>query len=175
MNSRKNRPQRKRKSHWGRKLLIFLISLLVVLGLIGTGAVMLERYIVKNETTKILQHTGLSTALSTATSKSVPAASPTETAKQLNDYATTIEQKAGGLIDSTKATVNGSTVTYNVASSKINRFTVAALVAANGDSIEKIANQALSAMTESGTANPEVVINLTNDKGQVIKTLTYTK
>ena len=173
MQSRSNRP--KRKSHLGRKILITLLSIIIVLGLIGAAGVALERYIVHRETNALVAKIIPSSTLDSLKNTTVSAISPADLAKELNNYADSIKSNSSGLIDSAKATQSGGTVTYTVSSGKLNSLTANALVTANGDSLQTIADKALEAMQKSGESNPKVVVQLTNSSGTVIKILTYTK
>ena len=181
MNSRQSR---RKKSHVGgfiRGLITVVIILAVLLG----AGLFLERYLVQQGSNHVVSSLatknssvqtsgGDVTAESSAVAKVVATAtSPESLAQTLNNYASEIKEKSEGLIDSAKATVTGSTVTYTVTSSKINGLTAAALVAANGDQMKALADKALSAMSTNGTKDPKMVVKLTNGSGETVKTLTY--
>lgn len=188
MNSRQNKT--KKKSHVMRKVLITIVSIIVLLAIVAGVGLMIERNIVKNETDKLAQSikteasssSAVASSSSTAsagtassTGQAVAAKTPEQVAEKMNSYAATIKAKVGAYVDSAVATVSGSAVTYTIKSSNLNSLTANALVAANGDSIQSLADQALTSMSESGTENPKVDINLTNGSGNIVKSLTYTK
>lgn len=168
---RRNRP--KRKKH---RFLKALLSIIVVLALVVAGLVFAERYFVKKAADSISAQIASNPEVAAAASNAkIPPATPEQIAQKLNDYADTIVANSAGLLDSARASVSGSTVTYNVASGKLNSLTAGALVAANGDSMQSVADKALNAMSQAGTQNPKVVINLADSSGNTIKSLSYTK
>ncbi|GBG96533.1 hypothetical protein [Lactococcus termiticola] len=168
--SRMERTPKKRKKHGFLK---FIIGLIIVLAILATGFYFAERYVVKQATDKIVNHLEASNNLEGATTGSVPAANPEQLAGKLNELSQSIIDRSAGLLDSAQASVNGSTLTYNLSSSKLNNVTAAAVASANADSMKTIADKALEAMRQAGTQNPKVQINLTDASGNTIKTLSY--
>lgn len=172
MNSRK---LRKVKKHRGRKIVVTLLSIIVVLALIAFGAIMLERHMIAGKTEAIISKIVPNmSSLGEAVGKSA-SASPSGIANKLNENADAIVNQSQGLIDSAKATSTNSGVTYTVQSSKLNTAAVNTLLTTNGDQAQTIADKVLDAMSQSGVEHPKLKLQLTNASGETVKTLTYDK
>ena len=92
---------------------------------------------------------------------------------EFNENADVIKSQSQGMISSAKATSTSSKVTYTLESSKLNKATVGALLLASGDQVEEVADKVLDSMKKAGVAQPKLQVDLTDDKGNVIKTLNY--
>jgi hypothetical protein len=144
--------------------------------LLGAGLIV-ERQLVAKKVDSLsssLAATESSLAVSTSGS-SLPAANPSTIASKLNDYSSQIVSQSQGIIDSATATSTNSTVTYTLKSGTLNSLTANALVMTNGDQLKQLADKALASMTAAGISNPSVIINLADNSGNVMKTLTYSK
>lgn len=182
MNSRKSKKVRKGR---GGKIFAILLSIVIFFALIIFGVVMIGRQVISSQTdniaAKFLPSSGSSgSSGSSEGSASVNdavsqmgSATPSAIATKLNENADVIKSQSQGMISSAKATSTGSKVTYTLESSKLNKATVGALLLASGDQVEEVADKVLDSMKKAGVAQPKLQVDLTDDKGNVIKTLNY--
>lgn len=179
MNSRKSKKVRKGR---GGKIFAILLSIVIFFALIIFGVVMIGRQVISSQTdniaAKFLPSSGSSgssegSASVTDAVSQMGSATPSAIATKLNENADVIKSQSQGMISSAKATSTGSKVTYTLESSKLNKATVGALLLASGDQVEEVADKVLDSMKKAGVAQPQLQVDLTDDKGNVIKTLNY--
>ncbi|MCT1175161.1 hypothetical protein EFL96_08170 [Lactococcus lactis] len=182
MNSRKSKKVRKGR---GGKIFAILLSIVIFFALIIFGVVMIGRQVISSQTdniaAKFLPSSGSSgssgssegSASVTDAVSQMGSATPSAIATKLNENADVIKSQSQGMISSAKATSTGSKVTYTLESSKLNKATVGALLLASGDQVEEVADKVLDSMKKAGVAQPKLQVDLTDDKGNVIKTLNY--
>ncbi len=179
MNSRKSKKVRKGR---GGKIFAILLSIVIFFALIIFGVVMIGRQVISSQTDNIAAKflpssgssgsSGSSTSVTDAVSQ-MGSATPSAIATKLNENADVIKSQSQGMISSAKATSTDSKVTYTLESSKLNKATVGALLLASGDQVEEVADKVLDAMKKAGVAQPKLQVDLTDDNGNVIKTLNY--
>lgn len=182
MNSRKSKKVRKGR---GGKIFAILLSIVIFFALIIFGVVMIGRQVISSQTdniaAKFLPSSGSSgssgssegSASVTDAVSQMGSATPSAIATKLNENADVIKSQSQGMISSAKATSTSSKVTYTLESSKLNKATVGALLLASGDQVEEVADKVLDSMKKAGVAQPKLQVDLTDDKGNVIKTLNY--
>ena len=176
MNSRKSKKVRKGR---GSKIFAILLSIVIFFALIIFGVVMIGRQVISSQTdniaAKFLPSSGSSEGADSVTDavSQMGSATPSAIATKLNENADVIKSQSQGMISSAKATSTGSKVTYTLESSKLNKATVGALLLASGDQVEEVADKVLDSMKKAGVAQPKLQVDLTDDKGNVIKTLNY--
>jgi predicted PurR-regulated permease PerM len=182
MNSRKSKKVRKGR---GGKIFAILLSIVIFFALIIFGVVMIGRQVISSQTdniaAKFLPSSGSSgssgssegSASVTDAVSQMGSATPSAIATKLNENADVIKSQSQGMISSAKATSTDSKVTYTLESSKLNKATVGALLLASGDQVEEVADKVLDSMKKAGVAQPKLQVDLTDDKGNVIKTLNY--
>ncbi|WP_285117691.1 hypothetical protein [Lactococcus petauri] len=156
-----------------RRLIGFLVGLIIVLALFVGGLVLLGRYAIANNTDNLLSKVIAYSESLTDASGNIAPASPEAIVSTLNQNASNIVSRSQGFIDSTQATTDGQTVKYTVSSSKMNGFLSHSILATNGDQIEKVADKVLESMKASGVNHPQLVVNLTDDQGKTIQTIDY--
>ncbi|MGF2993708.1 hypothetical protein [Lactococcus lactis] len=173
MNSRKSKKVRKGR---GGKIFAILLSIVIFFALIIFGVVMIGRQVISSQTdniaAKFLPSSEGSASVTDAVSQ-MGSATPSAIATKLNENADVIKSQSQGMISSAKATSTDSKVTYTLESSKLNKATVGALLLASGDQVEEVADKVLDSMKKAGVAQPKLQVDLTDDKGNVIKTLNY--
>ncbi|GAK30942.1 hypothetical protein WOSG25_060620 [Weissella oryzae SG25] len=168
MSSDKNK-QKKHRHFWSG-FGVFV----VVLALVAFAGVQLERHIIANKAASIVAKAAPVTKAGKLADVKLAPSTPNEIADRLNSGKETLISASNGLIDDATANVNGSTVTYDVSSSKLSPLLVSTAMTTNGDQVQQMADKLLTSMKDAGTSNPKVVINVTDTNGNVIKSLTYT-
>lgn len=131
-----------------RRLIGFLVGLIIVLALFVGGLVLLGRYAIANNTDNLLSKVIPYSESLTDASGNIAPASPEAIVSTLNQNASNIVSRSQGFIDSAQATTNG-------------------------DQIEKVADKVLESMKASGVNHPQLVVNLTDDQGKTIQTIDY--
>lgn len=167
-----SRSSRRNKKGILRKLIGFLVGLIIVVALFVGGLVLLGRYAINNTDNLLSKVIPYSESLTDASGNIAPA-SPEAIVSTLNQNASTIVSRSQGFIDSAQATTDGQTVKYTLSSSKMNGFLSHSILATNGDQIEKVADKVLESMKASGVNQPQLVVNLTDDQGKTIQTIDY--
>lgn len=170
MNSRKRKTVKKRR---GGKVFAILLSLIIFLALIVFGIVMVGRHVISSQTDNIAAKFIPDSQNLTDAVNQIGSATPQAIASKLNENSDTIKSQSQGLINSAKATSTDSKLTYTLESSKLNKATVGALLLASGDQVKDVADKVLDSMKKAGVAQPKLQIDLTDDKGNIIKTLDY--
>ncbi|CAL97538.1 hypothetical protein [Lactococcus cremoris] len=170
MNSRKRKTEKKRR---GGKVFAILLSLIIFLALIVFGIVMIGRHVISSLTDNIAAKFIPESQNLTDAADQIGSATPSAIASNLNENSDTIKSQSQGLINSAKATSTDSKLTYTLESSKLNKATVGALLLASGDQVKDVADKVLDSMKKAGVAQPKLQIDLTDDKGNIIKTLDY--
>ena len=170
MNSRKRKTEKKRR---GGKVFAILLSLIIFLALIVFGIVMVGRHVISSQTDNIAAKFIPDSQNLTDAADQIGSATPSAIARKLNENSDTIKSQSQGLINSAKATSTDSKLTYTLESSKLNKATVGALLLASGDQVKDVADKVLDSMKKAGVAQPKLRIDLTDDKGNIIKTLDY--
>ncbi|MGL4483298.1 hypothetical protein [Lactococcus garvieae] len=168
-----SRSSRRNKKGILRKLIGFLVGLIIVVALFVGGLVLLGRYAINNNTDNLLSKVIPYSESLTDASGNIAPASPEAIVSTLNQNASTIVSRSQGFIDSAQATTDGQTVKYTLSSSKMNGFLSHSILATNGDQIEKVADKVLESMKASGVNQPQLVVNLTDDQGKTIQTIDY--
>lgn len=168
---RNNQPKR----HRLRKVIIVLVSVLLVLALIFSGIVLLERQTVSKKTNAIIAKIVPSASNLAAAASSAKSATPDAIASELNKNAASIVSESQGLVDSATAASTDSSVTYTLVSSKVNSLMANLLFTTNGDQFQQIANQVMDSMQQAGVAHPKVTIRLVDPSGNLIKSQTYSR
>lgn len=170
MNSRKRKTEKKRR---GGKVFAILLSLIIFLALIVFGIVMVGRHVISSQTDNIAAKFIPDSQNLTDAADQIGSATPSAIASKLNENSDTIKSQSQGLINSAKATSTDSKLTYTLESSKLNKATVGALLLASGAQVKDVADKVLDSMKKAGVAQPKLRIDLTDDKGNIIKTLDY--
>jgi len=170
MNSRKSKKVRKGR---GGKIFAILLSIVIFFALIIFGVVMIGRQVISSQTDNIVAQLLPNSGNGTNGVSQIMTATPSAIATKLNENADVIKSQSQGMISSAKATSTSSKVTYTLESSKLNKATVGALLLASGDQVEEVADKVLDSMKKAGVAQPKLQVDLTDDKGNVIKTLNY--
>ena len=177
LNNRKPKKVKKKRS---KAWLVILLTLLVFAGVVVGGVVLFARHIVSNQATNIV--TSMIPSQVDASGQNLAdiqlePSTPQEISQHLNAASSAIVERAGGFLNSATATATDSSVTYDVSlgAAAANPLLVNGLLATNGDQIEEIANRVLDSMQASGVENPTLTLNLTDDDGNIIRTLHYSR
>jgi|GEM_PF-469727 len=186
MASRSDYKAPKKKKSIGKKILIFFIVLLIIIGGLSAGAVWFARRMVAENAGDIINNiipagtdttqtggTGETDGGSALADISLPPSTPEQITEKMNSAAQTIVEQSRGLVESAQASVDGSTVTYNLQTSRLNNAMIGAALMASGDQLDEIANKVLDSMEAAGTQNPRLDVNIVDDAGNILRTIPF--
>lgn len=146
------------------------IGIVLLLGIIIFGAIQLERHFVERRVTEMLPiKDGTLTTGVKLKNVDVAPMTPDQVAVQLNNEALNLKQSSRGLFTDTNAVAKSDAVT----SDKLSPSMINMALATNGDQVNQLANKVLRSMTDAGTKNPSLTIQVVDSNNKTLKTLTY--
>ena len=92
---------------------------------------------------------------------------------KLNNEAFNLKQSANGLVTDDSEQVTGDTVTYTIKTDKRSQTILNLGLRTNGDKIDELGRKIIQPMQASGAKHSKLVINVTNDARDSLKSLTY--
>lgn len=150
------------------------IGIVLRLGIIIFGAIQLERHFVERRVTEMLPiKDGTLTTGVKLKNVDVAPMTPDQVAVQLNNEAFNLKQSSRGLFTDTNAVAKNDAVTLTVTSDKLSPSMINMALATNGDQVNQLANKVLRSMTDAGTKNPSLTIQVVDSNNKTLKTLTY--
>lgn len=150
------------------------IGIVLLLGIIIFGAIQFERHFVERRVTEMLPvKDGTLTTGAKLKNVDVAPMTPDQVAIQLNNEAFNLKQSSRGLFTDTNAVAKNDAVTLTVTSDKLSPSMINMALATNGDQVNQLANKVLRSMTDAGTKNPSLTIQVVDSNNKTLKTLTY--